>query len=152
MDRDFYSNKINVYYDCIDFIRHFKKPNQEIGKEEIGNTRMDIKSILETLKEIDAIEVDVFYYKSNENTIKYKYNRYFENKIDDLEAARSRDILSEKSANSAEESAIAAKVSAQEATKASNRFWLTVGISVFAVLISLGMLIFDIIKHLKAYE
>ena len=116
--RDLYSNRIDLYKDCIDFLRLFSKPNQEVYKSNVGEMRKGIKSVITTLQDLNAINVDFMSYISNENTIKYRYNRYFEDKIDELEAARSRDNLSERSTISSEESASSAKLSTKLAVGA----------------------------------
>ena len=116
--RDLYSNRIDLYKDCIDFLRLFSKPNQEVYKSNVGEMRVGIKSVITTLQDLNAINVDFMSYISNENTIKYRYNRYFEDKIDELEAARSRDNLSERSTISSEESASSAKLSTKLAVGA----------------------------------
>lgn len=115
---DAYSDRINHLQDCIDFLHLFSTSNQEILKSNIGEMRMGIKSVENDLIDINAIEIKPIYYRSNDNTIKYKHNRYFENKIDELVAARSRDVLSEKSVRNAELSADAAVRSANSAEEA----------------------------------
>lgn len=116
MEHDSYSNRIDHLRDCIDFLRLFNMPQQAILKSNAGEMRLGIKPVITTLKELDAIVDDPINYVSNDNTIKYKYNRYFENKIDELESARNRDNLSERSVISSESSASSAKLSTKMTT------------------------------------
>lgn len=116
---DSYSSRIQLYKDCIEFLRQYSHVNESILK---GSFRFisPIRTIIEILLELDAIFDDGISYVSTENTLKYKFNRYFENKIDELEAARSRDMLSERSTRSAEESAKAAKESVIAANRSAD--------------------------------
>lgn len=111
-----YSKRIQLYKDCLTVLNMFNSPNEEVLKENV-NIQSHRKAIEDVLLEINAIEVGPICYKSNERTIRFKYNLYFENKITNLEATIQRDECLERSTRSAEESALAAK----ESVIASNR-------------------------------
>ena len=140
-----YSKRIQLYKDCLIVLKMFNSPNEEILKESV-NIQSHRKAIEDFLLEIKAIEIGPLCYKSNERTIRFKHNLYFENLIADLEAAIQRDECLERCTLSAELSAKAAEESAKQASKANKRAWWTMFVSIFAAAISLGMMVVEIIK------
>jgi hypothetical protein len=142
-----YSKRIQLYKDCLTVLRLFDSPNEEVLKENVS-ILSHRKALEDVLLDINAMKINPFCYKSNENTIKFKYNLFFENKIADLENAIKRDECLERSTRSSELSAKAAEESAKQASKANERSLLTISISIFAAVISLGMMILEILKYL----
>ena len=116
---DAYSKRIQLYKDCLEVLWFFTRPNEDKDKDEFI-TATPIKYVINTLVELDAIKEDAFVYRSTNNTIKYRENRYFENKIDELISAKNQEELLERSTKSAEESAIAAKNSVLAANKSAD--------------------------------
>ena len=145
-----YNGRIQLYKDCIEFLHLYNYPNEEILKNTYTFVS-PIRTIIETLLELDAIRDDGINYVSTENTLKYKNNRYFDNKIDELVAARNRDVLSERTAKSAEESAQAANRSADSAEKANKIATIANENSTLSTKIAILGLIISLIGLIKSF-
>lgn len=113
-----YSKRIQLYKECLIFLKMFNSPSEEILKENVCISNK--KAVEDVLLDINAIEILPLCYKSNENTIRFKYNLFFDNKIADLEAIIYRDNCLERSTRSAEESAISAKESVVAANRSAD--------------------------------
>ena len=114
-----YAKRIQLYKDCLTVLKMFDCPNEEVLKDNVC-IPSHRKAVEDVLLDINALEIGPLCYKSNDNTIRFKYNLFFDNKIADIETTINRDICLERSTRSAEESATSAKESVAAANRSAD--------------------------------